>query len=529
MSVAVSFLLTHWRKILALVLLLLLLLARCAAEQDSTTCGPSTGAPHAGPLAYPLDPNVDIGSGYRTPDRPDHRGVDFPVPEGSPIYALADGTVTAAQDTGVEGFSAWIVISHVIDGTPMSTVYGHMNPGGVLVKVGDQVTAGQLIARSGDSGESTGPHLHFEIWHGDRLGAGTDTDPTPYLQRARQAATSGGTSPAPDTNQQAAVADSARDRNAEIVISTGKDMGAPDQAIVIALSVGLVESELRNLASEKVPESASYPNDGIAPGDALSIGIMQQQAGMGYGTVAEIMDPAHAATEFYKRLLATDWQAKDFTVAAADVQRPRADLRGKYGQREAEARDLYTRLQGVAPSGSPGRCGPTGGTRGPAAPGDAGTGAAIVAAARSEIGEPYVWGGGDAQGPTGGGFDCSGLTLYAVAQATGGAILLPHYTGDPGNPGQMGQGQPVADLAQAQPGDLVFFGAGGSAEHVGVYEGGGLMIHSPTEGQTVTEAPVTAGGQLIAVRRYTSPDTGQQQPHPTGPAINAAALPKESR
>ena len=138
-------------------------------------------------------------------------------------------------------------------------------------------------------------------------------------------------------------------------------MGAPDQAIVIALSVGLVESELRNLASEAVPESKKYPNDAIAPGDALSIGIMQQQAGMGYGTVAQIMDPAHAATEFYKRLLATDWQSKDFTTAAADVQRPREDLRGKYGQREAEARDLFTRLQGIAPSGSPGGCAPAGG------------------------------------------------------------------------------------------------------------------------------------------------------------------------
>ena len=196
MSVAVAFLLTHWRKILAIILLLFLLLARCAAEQqDNTACGPSTGTHAHGPLAYPLDPSVEIGSGYRTPDRPDHRGVDFPVPVGSPIYALADGTVTAAQDSGVEGFSAWIVISHVIDGKPMSTVYGHMDRGGVLVKVGDQVTAGQIIARSGNSGESSGPHLHFEIRNGDRLHGGTDTDPTPYLKQARQAATSGGTTP----------------------------------------------------------------------------------------------------------------------------------------------------------------------------------------------------------------------------------------------------------------------------------------------------------------------------------------------
>ncbi|AYF78145.1 hypothetical protein D7D52_34820 [Nocardia yunnanensis] len=508
MSVAVLVLLRNWRKILAVILLLLLLLARCAGlQQNNTACGPTTGQAVNGQFAYPLDKSVEVGSGYRTADRPDHRGDDFPVPEGSPIYAFADGTVTAAQDTGVQGFSAWIVISHVIDGKPMSTVYGHMNPGGVLVKVGDQVKAGQLIARSGNSGQSSGPHLHFEIWNGDRLNGGTDTDPTPYLKAAREG--TGGTT-TPDANQQVTDTNTARDRNAVAVISTGKSMGVSDQGIVIALAVALVEDELRNRASEAVPESKNYPNDGVAPGDHASIGIMQQQADMGYGTVAEIMQPAHAASEFYKRLTASgDWQSKAFTEAAADVQRPRSDLRGKYGAREAEARELFTRLQGVAPSGATGTCSPNGGTPGqPVTPGDPGSGAAVVAAARSQIGLPYVWGGGDANGPTGGGFDCSGLTLYAYAKATNGAVSLPHYTGDPSNPGQMGQGQPVADLSQAQAGDLVFFGSGGSAQHVGVYAGGGRMIHAPTEGQKIQDSPVSDGGNLIGIRRYITQNSG---------------------
>lgn len=509
-------LIRHWRKIAAVVLLLFLLLARCAQEQDNAGCGPTGGSiTVTGPLAYPLDPSVEVGSGYRSADRPDHRGVDFPVPTGSPVYAMADGTVTAAQDSGVQGFGGWVVIDHVIDGKPMSTVYGHMDPGGVLVSVGDQVTAGQTIARSGNSGQSSGPHLHFEVWNGNRLAGGTDTDPGPYLEAARNGTSSTG-SPAPVPGEDlAAEASTAVDRNAVAVISAGKAMGAPDEAIVSALAVGLVESGLRNLASRAVPESMSYPNDGVAPGDYDSVGILQQRPSQGWGSVKDLMDPGFQARNYFERFLSSDWQSKSFTEAAADIQRPREDLRYKYGEREAEAREIFTRLQGVAPT-SPG-C-PRPGSPGQApAPGDPSTGAAIVAAARSQIGLPYVWGGGDANGPTGGGFDCSGLTLYAIAQATGGAVVLPHYTGDPGNPGQMGQGVPVADLSQAEPGDLVFFGSGGAADHVGVYAGAGQMIHAPTFGQTVTEAPVSDGGQLIAIRRYTGQtDTGQT-------AVSAAA------
>lgn len=515
MTAAVVFLLRHWRKILAVILLLLLLFASCEQQKQNAACPPGTGGISVnGPLAYPVDPSVEIGSGFETADRPDHHGVDFAVPLGSPVYALADGTVTAAQDQGVDGFGGWVVLSHVVEGKPLSTVYGHMDPGGVLVTVGQQVTAGQTIARTGNSGQSSGPHLHFEVHNSaDRITQDAPIDPTPYLDAARKGTTATGDS-SPDTNQQVAAADSVRDRNAAIVISTGKGMGVPDEGIVIALAVGLVESELRNLASEAVPESKQYPNDGVAPGDHKSVGIMQQQAGMDYGTVAQIMDPAHSATEFYKRLTATDYQSKDFTEAAADIQRPREDLRGKYGAREAEARDLFTRLQGVAPSGGTGTCSPNGGTPGqPTAPGDPGTGAAVVAAARSQIGRPYVWGGGDANGPTGtpdAGFDCSGLTLYAYAQATGGAVQLPHYTGDTSNPGQMGQGQPIADLSQAQAGDLLFFGADGTAEHVGIYAGGGQMIHAPTFQTSVTESPVAGGGQLIGIRRYITQDSSGQ-------------------
>ena len=60
---------------------------------------------------------------------------------------------------------------------------------------------------------------------------------------------------------------------------------------------------------------------------------------------------------------------------------------------------------------------------------------ALIAAAASQIGLPYVWGGGNFEGPTGGGFDCSGLVLYAAYQASGGQIRLPHYSGRRSTPG----------------------------------------------------------------------------------------------
>lgn len=90
----------------------------------------------------------------------------------------------------------------------------------------------------------------------------------------------------------------------------------------------------------------------------------------------------------------------------------------------------------------------------------------IVAQARRALGLPYVWGGGGARGPSGGGFDCSGLTQFAVAQATGGQVILPRTTY-----GQIHCGHPV-DLAHARPGDLVFsnFSRRGP-EHVQIFAG----------------------------------------------------------
>lgn len=99
-----------------------------------------------------------------------HFGIDIANAIGTPIYAVTDGVV---EDAGpASGFGLWVVLKHP-DGS--HSVYGHVNR--MFVKVGDKVTAGEQIAEIGNRGESTGPHLHFEIWQPD----GTKINPLPWL------------------------------------------------------------------------------------------------------------------------------------------------------------------------------------------------------------------------------------------------------------------------------------------------------------------------------------------------------------
>jgi len=104
-----------------------------------------------------------------------HQGQDMTAPVGTDIYAATDGVVVASC------FGQWIVLDGVVGGQLVSTVYGHMFPEGVLVRTGDRVSAGQVIAKVGNSGESTSPHLHFEVWAGGRLQGGRVLDPAAWL------------------------------------------------------------------------------------------------------------------------------------------------------------------------------------------------------------------------------------------------------------------------------------------------------------------------------------------------------------
>jgi len=133
-------------------------------------------------LTSPM-PGIGINSPYGMRRHPVlrvakfHWGVDFPAPTGTPIYAAADGVVTAARRNG--NYGLYIRIDH---GDGVATTYGHMHrfePGiapGVVVKAGD------TIAQVGRTGLATGPHLYFEVFIGDRR-----VDPEPLLaEGARQ-------------------------------------------------------------------------------------------------------------------------------------------------------------------------------------------------------------------------------------------------------------------------------------------------------------------------------------------------------
>jgi murein DD-endopeptidase MepM/ murein hydrolase activator NlpD len=86
-----------------------------------------------------------------------HAGLDFAAPQGTPIYATADGRITTAGNKG-NGFGNHVVIDH---GYSYETLYGHMVR--VKVKVGQLVKRGEVIGWVGSTGKSTGPHVHYEV------------------------------------------------------------------------------------------------------------------------------------------------------------------------------------------------------------------------------------------------------------------------------------------------------------------------------------------------------------------------------
>lgn len=111
-----------------------------------------------------------VSSGFGRRGGEMHYGVDYADPIGTPIHSVSGGTVIEAGPAS--GFGLWVRVKQD-DGT--TAVYGHVNE--IKSHVGQRVEAGDVIATVGNRGQSTGPHLHLEIWDA----ANKKTDPAPYL------------------------------------------------------------------------------------------------------------------------------------------------------------------------------------------------------------------------------------------------------------------------------------------------------------------------------------------------------------
>ncbi|WP_251095896.1 transglycosylase family protein [Streptomyces sp. Caat 7-52] len=146
---------------------------RKAPSEHPTTHHTPPPTRHA--LVAPV--TASIGTGYRVAgshwSKGYHTGVDFLVPTGTPVKAAAAGQVVAAGWGGSYGYQ--VVLRH---GDGRYTQYAHLSA--ISARVGQSVTAGQRIGRSGSTGNVTGPHLHFEVRTGP--GFGTDVDPLAYLR-----------------------------------------------------------------------------------------------------------------------------------------------------------------------------------------------------------------------------------------------------------------------------------------------------------------------------------------------------------
>lgn len=138
-----------------------------ASKKPSGGGGATNGnapAVSAGTWTKPAQGRLTSPFGYRNigAGREFHYGVDIANSIGTPVVASADGVVSHAKP--LSSYGNVVMITHSINGQIWTTLYAHLN--GFNVKVGDTVSKGQVIAPMGNTGRSTGPHVHFEIHNG---------------------------------------------------------------------------------------------------------------------------------------------------------------------------------------------------------------------------------------------------------------------------------------------------------------------------------------------------------------------------
>ncbi|MEU2031876.1 peptidoglycan DD-metalloendopeptidase family protein [Nocardia amamiensis] len=444
-----------------------------------------------------------------------HRGVDLAAADGTPIFSVSDGRVVAAGPAS--GFGNWIVVDSVdTNGRSYSAVYGHMWDSGVLVRAGDTVAAGQHIGAVGSAGESSGPHLHFEIVPGGRFTGGRQIDPLPWLDGA----------PTPDIGGAHAFSS---DPRCSLGFGTAGGALAPGKvpqeleiwyrragSICPQITPSLLAAQGRQESGFRRGAVSPAGAQGLAqflPGTAASI---NPDDGRPYvidadgNGLASVWDDGDAIIGQGRYMCAIAhkilrWQSEGrvqgdlvaLTLAAYNAGEGAVLASGgmpnqvaaHYAETQPYVRNILAMEAQYRAPGSLGRFTPEEGA----------TGDQIVEAAHEWLGTPYVWGGGGPQGPSGGGLDGPGLTSAAVFAATSGTVTLPRTAE------QQWEAGVEVPMSRVQPGDLVFssFGPRGPAL-VGIYAGNGRMIQSVPGADArsaggVSEVPVPGDGRARRV------------------------------
>lgn len=274
---------------------------------------------------------------------------------------------------------------------------------------------------------------------------------------------------------------------AATIIDVGVSKDVPRWGWVIAVATAMQESGLRNL-----------PHLGDR-NDHDSIGVFQQRPSQGWGTVAQLSEPAYQAGKFFDKLLTVPgWESMPLAQAAQAVQVSAfPDAYAKWTDDAVHlVEQLTSTLAGCATDALAAL--PDGFALPANTPPDVRT---AIFWAVNQLGTPYHFGGSCTDPHSGDPdkqCDCSSLMQSAYRAAS---ISIPRVTTD-----QVKAGKRVADPAFLLPGDLVFIaGSEGTMinpRHVGMYLGEGLIIHAPSTGDVVKITRLSSwSNQIAAIRR----------------------------
>lgn len=130
---------------------------------------------------WPFDVGVPISSGfgYRNCSgcSSNHQGIDMNPGIGTPIKSIGPGTVKFVGTNPYESFGIYVILEHEYNGQVFTSLYAHMIEGSSPLVVGDSIAAGDLVGQVGNTGQSTGAHLHLGIYVD-----GVAIDPYPFLK-----------------------------------------------------------------------------------------------------------------------------------------------------------------------------------------------------------------------------------------------------------------------------------------------------------------------------------------------------------